>query len=245
MTSASSALIASITGSALSAAFSAWSARSAWAARPSTVTRAHSTPTWATSAAWLNGSGISAASVRGPRARQAAAPLPVHSSSITVSIRMSPRRPASRRTRTAPSMATTPAFMSAAPRPYIRPSTISAPHGSCVQWCSGVTGTTSMCPLNVSDRPPPLPGSTAVTFGRPRVVDQRRREARPAERDVPDVGLQAHRPQLVGDDLLRRPLVAERARRAHECAQQFDLVLPSRLDGTAQVHAATVAHSGA
>ena len=42
-----------------------------------------------------------------------------------------------------------------------------------------------MWPLNVSERPPPLPGSTAVTFGRPRIVDQRRREARAAERRRP------------------------------------------------------------
>ena len=51
--------------------------------------------------------------------------------------------------------------------------------------------------------------------------------------------------QLGGDELLRVTFVAERARRAHERAQQLELVLPSRLDGTAQVHARTVAHSGA
>ena len=44
--------------------------------------------------------------------------------------------------------------------------------------------------------------------------------------------------QLGGDELLRAALVAERARRAHERAQQLELVLPSRLDRTAQVHAA-------
>ena len=158
--------MASITGSAFNAALSAWSARSACAALPSIVTVAHSTPTWATSAAWLNGSGISAASVLGPRARHAAAPLPVHSSSITVSTHSVPRSSTSRSARSAPSIATTPAFMSAAPRPYMRPSSISAPHGSCVQLRSTPSGTTSMWPLKVSERPPPAPRRIAVTLGR-------------------------------------------------------------------------------
>ena len=145
---------------------SAWSARSAWAALPSTVTVAQRTPTWARSARWLNGSGMIAASVRGPRARQAAAPLPVHSSSITDSTQIVPRSATSRSARSAPSIATTPAFMSAAPRPYMRPSSISAPHGSYDQLRSTPTGTTSMCPLKVSERPPPVPRRIAVTFGR-------------------------------------------------------------------------------
>ena len=130
LTSVSSDRIASITGSALTNAFDAWSARSACAAFPSTTTVAHSTPTCASSAMCSNGSGISAASVFGPRARQAAAPLPVHSSSITVSTHTSPRRSAERSARSAPSIATTPAFMSAAPRPYMRPPSTVAPHGS-------------------------------------------------------------------------------------------------------------------
>ena len=51
--------------------------------------------------------------------------------------------------------------------------------------------------------------------------------------------------QLRRDELLRRPFVAERAGSAHELAQQLDLMVPARLDRTAQVHTETVAHSGA
>ena len=51
--------------------------------------------------------------------------------------------------------------------------------------------------------------------------------------------------QLGGDELLRVTLAPEHARGAHQRAQQFQLVLPSGLDGTAQVHARTVAHCGA
>jgi hypothetical protein len=50
--------------------------------------------------------------------------------------------------------------------------------------------------------------------------------------------------QLGGDELLRVAFVAERAGRTHERTQHLQLVLPSGLDGTAQVHAQTVAHSG-
>ena len=233
----------SITGSAASTALTAWSARSACAALPWTVSRAHSTPTWASIAACLNGSGMIAASVRGQRARQAAAPLPVHSSSITVSTSTSPRRPTSRSARTAPSIATIPAFMSAAPRPNMRPPSISAPHGSYDQRCSGVAGTTSMWPLKVSDRPPPLPARRAVTFGRPGIADQRRRGARHARVHVPEQRLQSDRAQLLGHDLLRGQLVAQGAGRADEFAKQRELATPARVDGTAEVHHETVAHS--
>jgi len=57
--------------------------------------------------------------------------------------------------------------------------------------------------------------------------------------------LQPARPQLLGDQRLGATLVAERAPLAHERRQQLHLMLPSCLDGTAQVHAATVADSGA
>ena len=90
----------------------------------------------------------------------------MHSSSITVSTHSVPRSSIVGSARTAPSIATTPAFMSAAPRPYMRPSAISAPHGSCDQLRSTPTGTTSMWPLKVSERPPPVPRRIAVTFGR-------------------------------------------------------------------------------
>ena len=167
MTSRSSARIASITGSALRTALSAWSARSAWAALPSTVTVAHSTPTWATSAAWLNGSGISAASVRGPRARQAAAPLPVHSSSITVSMQIvAAQLDVAQRAQRAEHRDDAGLHVGGAAPVHAPVLDLGAPRvvGPVVL---DATGTTSMWPLKVSERPPPVPRRIAVTFGRP------------------------------------------------------------------------------
>ena len=66
----------------------------------------------------------------------------------------------------AKSIAARPPFMSAEPRPYIRPSTISAPNGSTVQPSPSVT--TSVWPSNISVGPgPPPPSTTAITLGRP------------------------------------------------------------------------------
>ena len=50
----------------------------------------------------------------------------------------------------------TPDFMSVAPRPYMRPSRISAPKGSAVQAAASPTGTTSVCPLKPKVRAAPF-----------------------------------------------------------------------------------------
>jgi hypothetical protein len=77
------------------------------------------------------------------------------------------------------------------------------------------------------------------------VVAQRRGGAGAELADVPHLRGEADVGQFRGHELLRVAFAAERALRAHERAQQLELVLPSGLDGTAQVHGATVAHSGA
>ena len=68
--------------------------------------------------------------------------------------RLASRTPARRSALTTAAQAMVPDFMSAAPRPYIQPSTISAPNGSRVQRSRGPTGTTSTWPLRISERPP-------------------------------------------------------------------------------------------
>ncbi len=77
------------------------------------------------------------------------------------------RSPAARKHFAAMMMAATPLFMSEEPRPYKRPSTMSAESGPCSQASSGPFGTVSVWPLSRRDLPPPAPRSTPTTFGLP------------------------------------------------------------------------------
>ena len=59
--------------------------------------------------------------------------------------------------------------MSEAPRPQSLPSRTSPENGPAPDQaarCSALTGTTSVCADQISERPPPAPGRTAQTFGR-------------------------------------------------------------------------------
>ena len=82
-------------------------------------------------------------------------PLPVHSSSTTDSSVTGARgEPPSRFSpATAPMMAASPDFMSAAPRPYIQSPSREAWNGAVPHRATGSGLTTSMCPFRISDRP--------------------------------------------------------------------------------------------
>ncbi len=166
--SRSSSSSAWMIGTVLEMALTPSQARIACQAFPSTRTRNQRTPRCAIVKRIPSGSVTIAASARWRRLA-ARAPLPVHSSSMTLWTMRSPASsiPASRSRRGSIKFRAMPLFMSIAPRPYIRSSTTSAAHGSCVQAATGSGLTTSMCPFKMSERPPPAPGRTPATFGRP------------------------------------------------------------------------------
>ena len=70
-------------------------------------------------------------------------------------------------TSTANTIAAIPPFMSHAPRPYRSPSRTTPTNGSEAHSETGAADTTSMWPLNTSDRPPPRPATEAMSCGRP------------------------------------------------------------------------------
>ncbi len=98
--------------------------------------------------------------------------MPPISSSTTVVKTRSParERPCSRTRAAAISIEATPPFMSTAPRPAMRPSATVAWKGSVRQWEAGPGGTTSIWPVSMSERPPPLPASVPARMGRPSKV---------------------------------------------------------------------------
>ena len=98
------------------------------------------------------------------RAGSASAPALSHSSSITPASSRSPRRraPPASSASAARSIAAKPDFMSAAPRPYMRPSRTTGSNAS------GPQGpTTSRWPSSIRLGPSPEPGSRPTTLGRP------------------------------------------------------------------------------
>jgi hypothetical protein len=88
---------------------------------------------------------------------------------------------------------------------------------------------------------PDRPRSACAAF-RDTVTVQRPRPGCP---DVPHLRRQPDVGELGGDEFLGVAFAPHQARRPHERAQQLELMLPARLDRTAQVHGRTVAHSGA
>ena len=68
------------------------------------------------------------------------------------------------------SMQATPPFISTVPRPVTWPSATNGAKGSLRQCSTAPGGTTSMCPVSMSERPPPVPASVPPRFGRPAKV---------------------------------------------------------------------------
>ena len=144
--------------------------------RPRAASRAQTTPVPAWTSASPVGSPISVASARVAGAQHrphavAAALLLDHGAEdqVAAAVAADLGDTASAAIRYAAS----PPFMSPAPRPQMRPSAISPPHGSCAPRSSRSTGTTSTWPVRCSERPPPAPRSRPTTELRP-VVGQRR-----------------------------------------------------------------------
>src|SRR4051812_26158903 len=154
-----------MTGYVASIAFSPVVAYAAWAGRPATRSENHSTPTWAFQIWSAVGSVRIAASAREPAITQAAAPLPVHSSSTTdcSSTGAHGERPSRRSAPIAPTIAARPAFMSPAPRPVSHSPSRDGSHGSTLHTDPGAAEPTSTWPLRISDRPPVPPGGTRAT----------------------------------------------------------------------------------
>ncbi len=152
------------------------------AARPRSRIPYQPNPRWATIASdWL-GSEITAPSMRVPsaaRARSASSvPRLPNSSSATSASTTSPRVPTRRARSAATIIAARPAFMSKAPRPWRRPSSI---RGSRPPRSGSPGGTVSRCPSRRIVRPPPVPRAVARTVGRPG-VPSRTRTSKPRAR---------------------------------------------------------------
>ena len=111
------------------------------------------------------GSAITHPSATGPDSRHCNAPLPVHSSSTTDRRCTSAHgaTPRLRSPRTAPAIATSPAFMSPAPRPYSQSPSRRGTNGGEDHNSAAAGGTTSTCPLRISDRPPSAAASHVAT----------------------------------------------------------------------------------
>ena len=110
--------------------------------------------------------------------RCAAPSQPVSSPAVMIRVRPGPWRSKSARSIAATTNAATPLFMSLEPRPYRRPSTISAPKGSCCQGAAP-SGTTSTWPVKHSGSRPGLPPMRATRLLR-RGANSTRRQTKPA-----------------------------------------------------------------
>ena len=163
------------------------------------------------------------------RAGSASAPALSHSSSITPASRRSPRRraPPASSASAARSIAAKPDFMSAAPRPYMRPSrttgsNASGPHGP----------TTSRCPSSIEAGAVARAGEPADDVG-------------PAGQHVPHVDLHAEALEAPGEPGGERPLARParqtriRAVDAHHLGQQGLELRHVFLRGSAHDPAAT------
>ena len=142
---------------------------SAWPARPGTRMVGVSVPRQLTQASNPVDSALMPASARTPCSTAARLPAPPDSSSVTVHTTTSPASRTPRRCSVsrATTMAATPPFMSAAPRPYSQPSRSVSAKGSLCHSSRGATSTASMWPLSSRLRPPPEPARTAASCGRP------------------------------------------------------------------------------
>ena len=143
--------------------------REAWVAAPLTMSRNVSAPPFAGTRSRLVGSGTMHMSALMPCRSSAKVPRPPSSSPTTGARITSPRSviPLSEMARMAAHPATSPAFMSQAPRPTMTsmPSRCSrrGVNGSPDQASRSPGGTTSVWPLMRSVWPPPVPARVAVT----------------------------------------------------------------------------------
>src|SRR5215211_216804 len=91
----------------------------------------------------------------------ASVPIDATSSSATAVTTTSPRKSKATARAAASRIAATAAFMSYAPRPYMRPPSSRGSKGDSMP----ATPAVSRCPFSSSDRPPPVPRAIAITLG--------------------------------------------------------------------------------
>ena len=147
-----------------------WNGMAPWAIFPVRSMRRRRAPlaTWQISPP--SGSQQMAASTPSvrPRATKSLAPIIMPSSSTSAPRTRRPGKPPRRQSSSAAkSIAATPPFMSAAPRPQMRPSASSAPNGSWLHWSRLPSVTTSRWPSNINVGPGRPPSMVATTLGRP------------------------------------------------------------------------------
>ncbi len=171
-------------------------------------------PPWAKTMSRSVCSGSTAASARW-RPMSASAPRLTHSSSITQATTTSPAGGSAAIRSTATSAAAMPAFMSHVPRPYMRPSRTAGTKPS------GAAPTTSVCPQNISDRPPPVPRSRPTTFGRPGATSHMSTSSPAACMRAATIAATAPSPAPPGS----RPGFVESA--ATSCARSSAALMPS------------------
>ena len=166
--SASFSSSARSTGSSLLRADTPSRRNAACAERPTTVRVNVIAPAWAVTISRRVGSVITAASATSPARIAANAPAPPSSSAgtVTSTASASSSTSASRNARMAAKPATTPPFMSTAPRPYSAPSRIWGEKAGVVHCNSSPAATTSMCPAIITLRPESAVPSRPATIGR-------------------------------------------------------------------------------